>query len=91
MKIVFALTLITVFNGTFSIPMRNSQMCYELEKEGFPFYGKESIGLSEMVENHKKTGLGSDHLDQQITEFQQADKNGNGTLKFKMILWGFVS
>ena len=81
MKIVFALTLIAIFNATFSLPMRNSQICYEDKIEGFPFYGKESISLSEMVENHKKTGLGSDHLDQQITEFQQADKNGNGLLE----------
>ena len=90
MKIVLALTLIGIFNIAFSLslerggPLESTHnpflLCWSKARMGFPFYGETRITLHKMTENHKKTGLGSDHLVSQIMYFEWADKDNNGFL-----------
>ena len=80
MKIQLALMLFAVFSMVNPFPLRINPECWKLYVNGFPFFGKQSINLSEMIDNHEKTGLGADHLAQSKIDFQQADKNENGIL-----------
>ena len=81
MKIQLLLILSAAFNMANPLPIRISPACRQLAIKGFPFYGKESVTLSEMLNNHEKTGLGKDHLAQQKIIFQQQDYNDNGLLE----------
>ena len=91
MKIVLALTLIGIFNTAFSLPpervgpVESNPACWFKAKMGFPFYGQETITLYKMTENHKRTGLGSDHLVQQIKYFEWLDKDGFVTVEEYML------
>ena len=81
MKIQIALILIAIFNTGNPFPVKINPVCQEFAMKGFPFYGQESVTLTQMIKNHEKTGLGADHLAHFEIEFQQADKNKDGLLE----------
>ena len=87
MKIQLLLILSAAFKMANPLPIRFSPTCRKLYMKGFPFYGKESVTLSEMLKNHEKTGLGEDHLAQQKIIFQQQDKDENGLLEVEEKLY----
>ena len=62
-------------------PKGINSRCRNLYMKGFPFYGKESVTLSEMLRNQRRTGLGANHRAHQRILFQQEDKNRNGRLE----------
>ena len=81
MKIQLALILFAVFNTANLLPLQIKSECRKLMMKGFPFSGKDSVTMPEMVKNHEKTGLGADFLAYSKTQFQEADQNKDGHLE----------
>ena len=80
MKIQLALILFAVFNTANLLPLKIKSECRKLMMKGFPFSGKDSVTMSEMVKKFEKTGLGADFIAYSKIRFQEADQNKDGHL-----------
>ena len=85
MKIQLSLILFAVFNVK-SQPLRVDPSCWKSVKTTFPFFGKESVTLAEIIKNAERTGLGAGVSALWKTKFQGSDRNKNGLLEIDEVL-----
>merc|ERR1711962_1239308 len=81
MKIQLSLILFAVFNVTNSQPLRVDPSCWKSVKTTFPFFGKESVTLAEILKTAERIGLGAGVSALWKTKFQGSDRNKNGLLE----------